>query len=179
MVRTFVAVDLPEEMRARIAETAQALRGSEARLSFVAPAQIHVTLAFLGEVEPDRLPTVATALEAVRPDPFDLAVGSIAGNSRSSPRTIWCPCTDDGSLAALAGAVGAALEPLGFLRERRPFRGHATVARVKAFHPSLLDRLAALPRDGFGTFRVDRFRLKKSTLTPQGPLYEDLAEVVL
>lgn len=179
MVRTFVAVDLPEEMRARIADTAQVLRGSEARLTFVAPTQIHVTLAFLGEVDPERIPAVATALEAVRPASFDLAVGPIAGNSRSSPRTIWCPCTDDGALAALAGAVGAAIEPLGFPHERRPFRGHATVARVRAFHPSLLDGLAALPRDGFGIFRVERFRLKKSTLTPQGPVYEDLAEVVL
>lgn len=179
MVRTFVAVDLPEEMRARIAEVAQGLRGSEARLTFVDPSQIHVTLAFLGEVEADRLGAVAAALEAVRPAPFELAVGPIAGNSRSSPRTLWCPCTDDGSLAALAGAVGAALEPLGFPRERRPFRGHATVARVKVFHPSLLDRLAGLPRDGFGAFTVDRFLLKKSTLTPQGPVYEDLAEVVL
>lgn len=179
MVRTFVAVDLPEEMRNRIAEVAQGLRGSVARLTFVAPAQIHVTLAFLGEVEEDRLGAVAAALEAVRPAPFELAVGPIAGNSRSSPRTIWCPCTDDGSLAALAGAVGAALEPLGFVPERRAFRGHATVARVKVFHPSLLDRLGALPREGFGTFTVDRFRLKKSTLTPQGPVYGDLAEVVL
>jgi 2'-5' RNA ligase len=179
MVRTFVAVDLPEDLRTRIAEVAQALRGSAARLTFVAPAQIHVTLAFLGEVEEDRLEAVAAALETVRPAPFELAVGPIVGNSRSSPRTIWCPCTDDGSLAALAGSVGAALEPLGFPRERRPFRGHATVARVKVFHPSLLEWLAALPRDGFGTFTVDRFRLKKSTLTPQGPVYEDLAEVVL
>ena len=179
MVRTFVAVDLPEEMRTRIAGVAQALRGSAARLTFVVPGQIHVTIAFLGEVEPDRIPAVAASLESVRPAPFELAVGPIAGNSRSSPRTIWCPCTDDGSLAALAGAVGAALESLGFPRERRPFRGHATVARVKIFHPSLLDRLAALPRDGFGTFTVDRFRLKKSTLSPQGPVYKDLAEVVL
>jgi 2'-5' RNA ligase len=179
MVRTFVAVDLPEEMRTRIAEGAQALRGSGARLTFVDPAQIHVTLAFLGEVETDRIPSVAAALGAVRPPPFTLAVGPIAGNSRSSPRTIWCPCTDDGSLAGLAGSVAEALEPLGFPRERRAFRGHATVARVRVFHPSLLDRLAALPRDGFGTFTVDRFRLKKSTLSPQGPVYEDLAEVVL
>ncbi|MEN6341180.1 MAG: RNA 2',3'-cyclic phosphodiesterase [Methanospirillum sp.] len=179
MVRTFVAVDLPEEMRERIAVVAQALRGSAARLTFVAPSQIHVTLAFLGEVDATRLDAVADALEAVRPAPFELAVGPIVGNSRSSPRTIWCPCTDEGSLAALAGDVGAALEPLGFSRERRAFRGHATVARVKVFHPSLLDRLASLPRDGFGSFTVDRFRLKKSTLLPQGPVYEDLAEVVL
>jgi 2'-5' RNA ligase len=179
MVRTFVAVDLPEEMRNRIAAVAGALRGSAARLTFVAPAQIHVTLAFLGEVEPDRIPGVADALAAVRPAPFELAVGPIVGNSRSSPRTLWCPCAGDGSLSTLAGAVGAVLEPLGFPRERRSFRGHATVARVKVFHPSLLDRLASLPRESFGTFRVDRFRLKKSTLTPQGPVYEDLAEVVL
>ncbi len=75
--------------------------------------------------------------------------------------------------------MAAALEPLGFPRERRQFRGHATVARVKVFHASLLDRLGALPRDGFGTFTVDRFRLKRSTLTPEGPVYEDLTEVVL
>ncbi len=179
MVRTFVAVDLPEEMRARIAEAAQALRGTGGRLAFVDPSQIHVTLAFLGEVEADRLPAVAAALGTVRARPFDLAVGPIAGNSRSSPRTIWCACTDDGSLAALAGEVAAALEPLGFPRERRPFRGHATVARVKAFHPSIPERLAALPREGFGTFTVDRFRLKRSILTPQGAVYSDLAEVVL
>ena len=179
MVRTFVAVDLPAGMRDRIADAVEPLRGSAARLAFVAPSQIHVTLAFLGEVDPDRLGAIADALGGVRAAPFEVRVGPIEGNSRSSPRTIWCPCTDDGSLAALAGSVGAALEPLGFPPERRPFRGHATVARVKAFHPSLLDGLRALARDGFGTFTVDRFRLKRSTLTPQGPIYEDLAEVVL
>jgi 2'-5' RNA ligase len=166
-------------MRDRIAEVAQGLRGPGGRLAFVDPVQIHVTLAFLGEVQEDRLDAVAATLGIVRAAPFELAVGPVGGNSRSSPRTIWCPCTDDGSLASLAGAVTTALEPLGFARERRPFRGHATVARVKVFHPALLDRLRALPRDGFGTFTVDRFRLKKSTLTPRGPMYEDLAEVVL
>lgn len=179
MVRTFVAVDLPEELRERVAETAQALRGSAARLTFVAPGQIHVTLAFLGEVTPEMVGAVADALGAVRPEPFAVLVGPIVGNSRSSPRTIWCPCASDGALAALAGGVSGALEPLDFPPERRPFRGHATVARVKAFHPSLLERLAGLPREGFGSFTVDRFRLKRSTLTPQGPVYEDIVEVVL
>ena len=179
MVRTFVAVDLPGEMRARIGEAAQRLRGSEARLTFVDPALIHVTLAFLGEVEPDRLPAIASALSAVRRPPFDLEVGPIVGNSRSSPRTIWCGTTDDGSLGALAQSVTDALAPLGFSPERRPFRGHATVARVKSFHPSLLERLQALPRDGFGTFRVDAFQLMKSTLAPAGPIYETLVEVRL
>jgi 2'-5' RNA ligase len=179
MVRTFIAVDLPEEMRARIAEAAQALRGAGGRLAFIDPSQIHITLAFLGEVDADRLPVVVAALETVSARPFDLGIGPIVGNSRSSPRTIWCPCTDDGSLAALAGSVVSVLEPLGFPRETRPFRGHATVARVKAFHPSISERLAALPKEGFGSFTVDRFRLKRSTLTPQGALYEDLAEVIL
>ncbi len=177
MVRTFVAVDLPGEMRARIGEAAQGLRGSEARLTFVDPALIHVTLAFLGEVEPDRLPAIAGALTDVRQDPFELDVGPIVGNSRSSPRTIWCGTSDDGSLGVLARAVADALVPLGFVPERRPFRGHATVARVKSFHPSLLRRLRALPGDGFGPFRVDAFQLKKSTLGPAGPVYETLAEV--
>jgi len=179
MVRTFVAVDLPGELRARIGEAAQGLRGSEARLSFVDPALIHVTLAFLGEVGADRLPAVAEALRAVRQAPFELGVGPIVGNSRSSPRTIWCDLEDDGSLAVLARSVADALAPLGFPPERRAFRGHATVARVKSFHSSLLDRLRALPPTGFGSFRVESFRLMKSTLTPAGPVYEPLAEVRL
>ena len=179
MVRTFVAVDLPEEMQARIAERAQGLRGPGGRLAFVDPAQIHVTLAFLGEVEEGRLPEIAASLRSVRAPPFDLGVGPIEGNSRSSPRTLWCPCTGNGSLSALAGGVAAALEPLGFPRERRPFRGHATVARVKEFHPAVLERLADLPGGGFGTFTVNRFRLKRSTLTPRGAVYADVAEVVL
>jgi 2'-5' RNA ligase len=179
MVRTFVAVDLPEEMQARIAERAEGLRGPGGRLAFVDPAQIHVTLAFLGEVEEERLAVIAAALRGVRAAPFELAVGPIEGNSRSSPRTLWCPCTGNGSLSYLAEGVAVVLEPLGFARERRSFRGHATVARVKAFHPVILERLAALPREGFGSFTVDRFRLKRSTLTPQGALYADVAEVVL
>lgn len=179
MVRTFVAVDLPGEMQVRIGEATQGLRGSEARLTFVDPALIHVTLAFLGEVDPDRLPVIADALSAVRRPPFDLAVGPIVGNSRSSPRTIWCSIADDGSLGVLARSVTDALVPLGYSPERRPFRGHATVARVKSFHPSLLERLRALPGDGFGICRVDAFQLKKSTLGPAGPVYETLAEVRL
>ena len=179
MVRTFVAVALPDALRARIGGVAEALRESRARLSFVDPALIHVTLAFLGEVPPERLPAVAGALAGVRQPPFEVRVGPIAGDGRREPRTLWCPCTGNGSLAGLAAGVARALEPLGFTPERRPFRGHATVARVRSFHPSLGDLLADLPPDGFGAFTVDRFRLKQSTLTPSGPIYDDLSEVLL
>jgi 2'-5' RNA ligase len=178
MVRTFVAVDLPDEIRRSLGEAAQQLRGSTARLAFVDPALIHITLKFLGEVPEARVPAIVEALDTIPGAPFECTVGPIRGNSRSSPRVIWSAIEDPAPLAALAGEVEAALAPLGFAPETRPFRAHATVARVKSFHPSLLDRLKALPETEFGPVLVDRIRLKRSVLTPQGPLYDDLAEVV-
>ena len=92
---------------------------------------------------------------------------------------VWCDVTDAGESAALARQVDDLLEPLGFPRERRPFRPHVTLARVKEFHPSLLRQVACMPREPLGRFRVESIKLKKSTLTPRGAIYEDLAEVAL
>ena len=69
------------------------------------------------------------------------------------------------------------LEPLGFARETRKFTPHATVARVRRPDQSLFTALDKLRSRTYGSCTVTAFRLKKSTLTPQGPIYEDLLEV--
>ena len=179
MVRTFVAVDLPEEIRERARESRTTLAESGGRLSIVDPGNLHITVKFLGEVAPETIEAVIEALRAVRAAPFELTVGCAACNSPRRPRVVWCDITDAGESAALARQVDDLLEPLGFTRERRPFRPHVTLARVKEFHPSLLRQVDCMPREPLGRFRVESIKLKKSTLTPRGAIYEDLAEVAL
>ena len=178
MVRTFVAIDLPEDIRERARESQEILRRSSGRLAIVAPANLHLTVKFLGEIDPAQVAPVVEALRAVRADPFSLTVGYPVCNPPRKPRVIWCDVTDGGESAALARQVDDLLVPLGFPRETRPFRPHMTLARVKEFHPSQCREVESTPREPLGTCRVASIKLKKSTLTPRGSIYEDLVEVV-
>jgi 2'-5' RNA ligase len=179
MVRTFVAIDLTEDIREKARELQEILARSEGRLAIVDPENLHITVKFLGEVEPVQIEPIVEALRAVRAGPFEMTVGHAVCNPPRRPRVIWCDVMDAGESAALAGEVDALLAPLGFSRETRPFRPHATLARVKEFHPSQCREVERMPRGPLGRFRVESIKLKKSTLTPRGPIYEDLAEVTL
>lgn len=179
MVRTFVAIDLAGDIREKARLSQEILAKSGGRLAIVDPANLHITLKFLGEVDPSMIEPIIDALRAVRADPFELTVGCAVCNPPQRPRVVWCDVTDNGESAALAREIDDLLAPLGFPREKRPFRPHVTLARVKEHHPSLSSQVACTPREPLGRFRVESIKLKKSTLTPRGSIYEDLAEVPL
>jgi 2'-5' RNA ligase len=177
MVRTFIAIDLAPEVRERMRGPQGILAGCRARLTVVNPPSIHITLKFLGEIDERTLGRVREALSALRFEPFEISVGGVRGNPPSSPRVIWCEVHDSGGCRRLFELVEDALAPLGIPRERRAYAPHATLARVKRFDPSLLPPLKSLATEEFGSCPVRSIKLKKSTLTPAGPVYEDLLEV--
>jgi len=180
MVRTFVAIDLTEEIRERARESQEILREAPGRLAFVEPENIHITLKFLGEVDPAAIEGIVMTLEATKAEPFEITVGYPVCNHPRRPGVIWCDVTDSGESAALARQVDDLLEPLGFPREKRPFHPHVTLARVKDLHPALIKEVERrIRREPLGRCLVSAIKLKKSTLTPGGPIYEDLAEVAL
>lgn len=176
MVRVFVALEIPEEMQDTIAKAQETLRESRARLTLVSPRLIHITLKFLGEVEEKQIPEIISAMRSVQFTPFDITIRSINGNNRNRPRVIWGVAEDAGRSTALAALLEDALEPIGFEREERPFTPHATLARVREFHPSLLDKIQVLHEFPCGTCTIRSMKLKKSILTPDGPIYSDIAE---
>ena len=177
MVRTFIAIDLPPEVTARVTSCQEILKQSGARLTLVEPGNIHITLKFLGEVEEAMLPPIAGALRSVRMYAFPIALNGVAGNPPQSPRVIWCNVQDAGQCARLHAMVEDALGPLEIPRDTRAYTPHATIARVKRFDPSLLGQVRAVAQTTFGTCTVPGITLKKSTLTPRGPIYENLTEV--
>jgi RNA 2',3'-cyclic 3'-phosphodiesterase len=90
---------------------------------------------------------------------------------------VWCTIQDTGESERLFVLIEDALAPLGFARETRRFTPHTTIARVKSFDPSLFTALGTLNTASYGSCRISGLKLKKSTLLPQGPVYEDLLEV--
>jgi len=177
MVRAFIALELSEEIRTGLAGAQDILRGSSARLTFVEPDLIHITAKFLGEVEERRLPGIMEALRNILFDPFVVTAGEVTVNNRNRPHTIWSSVNDAGNGQQLLHAIDAALAPLGIEPETRRFTPHATIARVKSFDPSLFPFLKRLEGNSYGSCTVTGLRLKKSTLFPNGPVYEDLLEV--
>ena len=183
LARLFVACELPDELKRALGGLQEDLgRLGLNRLRWVRPEGIHVTLKFLGGVEPSRLETIRAALLSTI-EPFELRLQpvSVGGFGGERLRVVWVGLEGDvEGLTALAGRVEAALEPLGFPRERRPFATHLTLARVPDRTPSaerrqlasLIERYqpSALPATTF-----QQVSLMRSHLGPRGARYERLA----
>jgi 2'-5' RNA ligase len=177
MVRTFVALELSGEIQDRLKDAQQVLRGCSARLTFVDPALIHITAKFLGEVDGKTLAHVQDVLKKISFTPFPVTAGNVTVNNPKRPHTVWCSIDDGGKGEQLLVLIEAGLSPLGFAREDRRFTPHATVARVKSPDPSLFSALDQLRGRSYGSCTISGMKLKKSILTPRGPVYEDLLEV--
>jgi len=174
MVRAFIALELSDEIKENLTAAQRTLRGCRARLTFVEPKNIHITAKFLGEVDEKDLPKVTEALKQITFIPFPVIAANVTVNNPRRPHTVWCVIDDAGEGEKIFQLIEEALAPLGFSREIRRFTPHATVARVKSMDPSLFSALRDLDKTGYGSCTVRGMVLKKSSLLPQGPVYEDI-----
>jgi len=178
-IRCFVAVDLPSAMRDQIATMQNEIDVPGVKL--VKPDLIHLTLKFLGDVAPRKVDQVTEALRNIEFPAFDAKVGGVGTFPGRTIRVVWIGT--QGNFFELHRHVDDVLAPLGFERETRKFSAHATIARVRRPNPEmnqlLASRLTPFKMVELGEFQVDRFLLKQSTLTPGGPIYDDLAHFVL
>jgi 2'-5' RNA ligase len=177
-VRAFVAVFPPLEVRQEALAVARRLPLGD-RVRWIRPENVHLTLKFLGDVREEALDSICAALGEACAGyaPFDVGLmGLGAFPSARRARILWAG-TSMGSdrLRSVAADVDAALVPLGFESEKRPYTPHMTLGRVRG-RPASLD----LPSDAEGPgFRVEHVELMKSTLTQEGPIYKSLKAFVL
>jgi 2'-5' RNA ligase len=186
-MRCFVAVDVSEEVRAAMARAQAGLRAAAPRadVRWVAPAAFHMTLAFLGEIPDADVPALAHALEpaAARRRAFGLAARGVGGfPSPRRPRVVWAGVSGGvGELAGLAAETQAALVPFGFVPEKRDFRAHVTIGRVRS--PRDLAPLAAALEAGagleLGAWTAGEVVLYRSRLRPTGAVYEAVSRLPL
>ena len=186
MIRAFVAADLPDEIRDRLGETQRRLRDRLARagidrgLKWTQPAGIHLTLKFLGETDEALIPELGQELAAVvaaQPTlTLALAGPGVFPNPRAL-RVVWVGVEGDvPALMTLQSRVEAALSPLGFPTESRPFSPHLTLARVAEF-VSREDRerigaaVLSTPAREAVAFQIHTVSLIRSELLPGGARY--------
>ena len=184
LVRSFIAIELPQEVKARLAAMEEKLKARRHPfVKWVDPESIHLTLKFLGNVALDTVPQIVEAMNRIAQpvSPFSLQVGGAgAFPNWQRPQVIWVGIQGEtGRLAALQKELEAALSSLGFPPESRAFSPHLTLGRLR-------DRVSSEDRRGFGqwaqsvkleispSFEVDAIRLIKSQLTPNGPIYTEI-----
>jgi len=178
-MRLFVAVHLPQEIRDGLAAVQERLRRLQADVSWVKPANLHITLKFLGETEPKRLGRIGPVLAEVARGmaPFSLTVAGVGTFGGRIPRVVWAGVREGAApLEALAGAVENGLARAGFPKERRQFTAHFTLGRVRS--PRNAEVLLAAIRDEstepLGVVSVEQFVLMQSRLDPGGSIYTAL-----
>jgi 2'-5' RNA ligase len=183
-MRTFIAIPLSEGCREMLAAIQDKLRSFNADIRWASVSSIHLTLKFLGEMDPVLLPQLSERLRqssALQPA-FDLRVRGLGGfpNLRS-PRVVWCGLEGETDrLGKLQEVVEQACEPLGFPREARDFHPHLTLGRVQGKRnlQPLLDYIK-IGSDLESSLTAREFNIYKSVLTPRGAIYTVLDTIRL
>lgn len=188
-VRCFIAIELPDEIKRGLKELEVQLKaGSQAPVKWVDPANIHLTLKFLGNVAIDKTGEITAAMtKAVQgASPFQLEVKELGvfPNPRRV-QIIWVGVSGEvDKLASLQQSIESNLEGLGFVPEGRRFTPHLTLARLRDQatpdeRAKLGQLIADTEFDAAFSFPVEAVNLMKSQLTREGPVYSRISSVEL
>ena len=180
-VRSFIAVDVADGViLERITDCQTELTRTGADLKPVESENIHATLRFLGEVQVPLLDQVKSELAQVSFQSFLVELRGVGAfpNPRR-PNVVWIGITKGGEeLQGIFSRLEPRLRGLGFAADRKGFSPHITIGRVKSGRnrEALYSGIMGMSDVEFGSMTVESIRLKKSTLTPKGPIYSTIYE---
>ena len=184
-IRTFIAIEIPTEIQAKLSDLQADLAKFIQRASWVKKGNIHLTLKFLGDVSTHRIESISSVLQqiAAAHAPFEMNFsGAGAFPNVRRPRVIWVGMTDGADHAAqLAEDIENSLQQLGFAREKRGFTPHLTLARIR--RPTNLgavsNKFSQYTALDIPSLQVAQFALIHSQLHPRGAIYTPLEKFVL
>jgi len=184
-MRTFVAVELDLNIKDSLVELTSRLSRKSADIKWVKKQGMHITLKFLGEVAETQIPEIVQALREVCDSfvPFPISIrgtGFFPPQSRL-PRILWVGIEQSRALSVLQEKIEDQLHKQGFPCEKRQFRPHLTLGRVRSGKniSGVLQDLNDHRESDFGQMQVKKVTLFKSTLKPTGADYERLSEIKL
>ena len=179
-IRCFIAIEIPEAIQNQLARIQGTLRQQIQKASWVKPGNIHLTLKFLGDVDPAELESIGEALEGVasRHRSFSLRIGGVgAFPNFARPRVIWTGVKVGGErVSAIARDINVALSDCGFTLDTKKFNPHLTIARLKAridLRP-YTNQYRQYDRIHGAEMSVNTISLIQSRLHPTGAIYSTL-----
>jgi len=182
MIRSFVAFDIDDEqVLGNLSKVQGTLLGSGADLKIVQPQNIHITLKFLGDIPANMVDEIHEEMERVTFEPFDVEIRGLGAfpNLRNM-RVVWIGMHKGAErLRDVNSQLESNLRNLGFKPDPKGFSPHLTIARVRTGRNRnqpirIIEQMAEYE---FGVIKARCLRLKRSVLTPKGPIYSVLKEV--
>lgn len=169
MIRLFVGIDPPAGVKQRLL----ALMGGLAGARWQREDQLHLTIRFIGEVDGHTARDVAAALAALRHPAFDVALHTVGVSAnRGKPDALWAGLAPEAPLKLLHNKVDQALVRIGIAPEPRTYWPHITLARLRGRVGGLDVFLAGAGGLRTPPFIIDSLCLYRSTLTPDGSVYD-------
>jgi RNA 2',3'-cyclic 3'-phosphodiesterase len=180
-IRAFIAVDIERtEIVAKLEEVQREIRSSEADLKRVEKENLHITMRFLGDISPSMAERVVYALKGVKFEPFAASLHGIGVFPKMSfPRVIWAGVKKgEDNLIDIYRQLETGLDQVGFRPEHESYTPHVTLFRVRSgrHRESLVEVLLKNQETEFGEFDIRAIQLKRSILTPKGPIYSTIGE---
>ncbi len=182
-MRAFIAIEINDAVRDNLLRAQERIGSKSAKIKFVERENFHVTLKFLGEIDEALAEDVKSVLEEIAKKHKKHRVRVKGIGVFPNPnyvRVIWAGIENDEGINAIAKDVEREMRRLGFKKDK-DFVAHITIGRVKFVRDKveLAMALKDLANEDFGEFDVEAIELKKSTLTPKGPIYETVARFEL
>ncbi len=186
-IRSFIAADLTTEIKNKIKEVQRESISRGISASWVNPESIHLTLAFLGAIEQTVIDELIPSLEAVSRGIGQIkcqVIGLGVFPSDRRPRVIWLglneimPQGQEPKLQKLQSGIADKVTRHGIVLEKRPFKPHLTIARVRKHQPQnarlIAEQLSKYKDKVFGDFEINEFYLYRSDLRKTGAIYTKL-----
>jgi 2'-5' RNA ligase len=180
-VRSFLAFDLENDaVKKKLTEIQTRAIQTSADLKLVETENIHLTIRFLGDITLTMAEKIFLEISKVQFKPFVVQLTGLGVfPSLSYPRVLWAGISQGSKqLQDVVSQIEPRLQSLGFPPDPKAFSPHLTIARVRSARnkPQLADFVTKNEKYDFGTVNVECLKLKKSELTPKGPIYSTLKE---
>ncbi len=181
-IRSFFSFDIEDQVIVRrLAEVQGMLANTGANLKLVKPQNIHLTVRFLGNISPPMVDAIHEEMKQLSFAPFDVELRGLGAFPKLTyPRVVWAGIKKGArELVNVFEQLEPRLRGLGFKPDTKGFSPHLTIARVRTGRnkAQLIKIVRELQDYDFGTIKAECLRLKKSVLTPKGPIYTTLREV--
>jgi len=180
-IRSFLAFDIEShEVRNKLAKAQALLSQTGADLKLVETENIHITMRFLGNINPPTVEKVFEEMKKVQFVPFNVQLKGLgAFPDVRYPRVVWAGITEgQDQLRSVFNQLEPKLRGLGFADDPKGFSAHLTLARVRSGRnkQQLAKALAENATFDFGNVKAECLRLKQSILSPKGPTYSTIRE---
>ena len=179
-IRAFLAIDLDDDLKPKIHKIIKEFKQIDADIKYVDLQNLHFTLKFFGDIDTDGIDLISSKIENVIKDfdSFNIKIkGCGAFPNTNRIKVIWVGLDEDEILKNLHDRLDKEFNSIGFDLDKK-YSSHLTIGRMKSAKgkADVKKTMETNKTVDIGTMEVNTIILKKSTLTPSGPIYEDLIE---